>query len=64
MKLLAAVLVLLSLAACAPQGRFERAGANVDEKIDDVRDGAEDVVEDARETAEDIGDSVERRRRR
>jgi hypothetical protein len=50
--------------ACAPQGRFERAGATVDESIDDVREGVRDVVEDVRDTAEDVGDNVERRRRR
>jgi hypothetical protein len=56
--------LLLALAACAPQGRFERAGETVDESIEDVREGVRDVVEDVRETAEDVGDDVERRRRR
>jgi hypothetical protein len=56
--------LLLTLAACAPQGRFERAGETVDESIEDVREGVRDVVEDVRETAEDVGDTVERRRRR
>jgi hypothetical protein len=64
MKVFAAVLVLWALAGCAPQGRFERAGANVDQSIEDVRDGVQDVVEDARDTAEDVGDGVERSRRR
>jgi hypothetical protein len=64
MQVRALGLALLSLAACAPQGRFERAGATVDESIDDVREGVQDIVKDARETAEDVGDNVERRRRR
>jgi hypothetical protein len=64
MKVLAAMLVSWALVACAPQGRFERAGATVDESIDDVREGVRDVVEDVRDTAEDVGDNVERRRRR
>lgn len=64
MKVLTGVLVLWALAGCAPQGRFERAGATVDDSIDEVRDGVRDVVEDVRDTAEDVGDDVERRRTR
>jgi hypothetical protein len=64
MKVLAVMLVSWALVGCAPQGRFERAGSNVDESIDNVREGVQDVVEDVRETAEDVGDNVERRRRR
>jgi hypothetical protein len=65
MKVLAVVmLMLVALAGCAPQGRFERAGSTVDESIDDVREGVRDVVDDVRDTAENVGDNVERRRRR
>lgn len=64
MKSFGVMLVFLALVACAPQGRFERAGQDVDESIEDVREGVGDVVEDVRETAEDVGDNVERRRRR
>jgi hypothetical protein len=64
MKIAAASVVVLALAACAPQGRFERAGEGVDDSIEDVREGVRDVVDDVRETAEDVGDNVERRRRR
>jgi hypothetical protein len=62
MKTLVAVLMLVALAGCAPQGRFERAGSTVDDTIDDVRDGVKDIVDDVRDTAEDVGDNVERRR--
>jgi hypothetical protein len=64
MKVLAAMLVFSTLAGCAPQGRFERAGSTVDKSIDDVREGVRDVVDDVRDTAEDVGDNVSRRRRR
>lgn len=64
MKTPVLMVLLLALAACAPQGRFERAGETVDESIEDVREGVEDVAEDVRETAEDVRDDVARRRRR
>jgi hypothetical protein len=64
MRALAVMLVLWALVACAPQGRFERAGQTVDESVEDVREGVRDVVEDVRDTAEDVGDNVRRRRSR
>jgi len=64
MKVLAAVLLSLPLAACQTQGRFERAGENVDESIEEVREGVEDVIEDVNEGVEDVSDDVERRRKR
>ena len=64
MKVLVAMLVLVVLAGCAPQGRFERAGSTVDDSIDDVREGVKDVVDDVRDTADDVGDNVRRRRSR
>ena len=63
MRILALTLLVLPLWACQSQGRFERAGRNVDDAVEDVRDGAKDVIEDERETAEDVGDDVRRRRR-
>ena len=65
MKKLAAIVIVLPLWACASQseGRFERAGRNADDVVEDVREGAQDVIEDVRETAEDVGDDVRRRRR-
>jgi hypothetical protein len=64
MKVVGVMLALFVLVACAPQGRFERAGQNADESIEDVREGARNVAEDVRETAEDVGDNAERRRGR
>ena len=59
MRILAGMVVVLALAACAPQGRFERAGEAVDDTIDDVREGVGDVVDDVRDTAEDVGEPHE-----
>jgi hypothetical protein len=64
MKVFVAVLVLVALAGCAPQGRFERAGSTVDDSIEDVREGVRDVVDDVRDTADDVGENVKRRRKR
>ena len=61
--MLALLLLVSPLWACQTQGRFESAGRNVDDAVDDVREGAKDVVEDVREGAEDVGDDVRRRRR-
>ncbi len=64
MKIVGIMVVLLALVACAPQGRFERAGQSVDDSIENVREGARDVADDVRETAEDVGDDVGRNRKR
>jgi hypothetical protein len=64
MRIFTALVVGSALAACAPQGRFERAGQGVDDSIEDVREGVRDVVDDVRDTAEDVGDDVRRRRTR
>ena len=61
--MLALLLLVSPLWACQTQGRFESAGKNVDDAVDDVRDGAKDVIEDVREGAEDVGDDVRRRTR-
>jgi len=63
MRILALLLLVSPLWACQTQGRFESAGKNVDDAVDDVREGAKDVVEDVREGAEDVGDDVRKRRR-
>ena len=62
MKVLTAALVLFALAGCAPQGRFEKAGAAVDNSIHDVREGVQDVVKDVRDTAKDVGDDAKQKR--
>ena len=63
MRILALLLLVSPLWACQTQGRFESAGKNVDDAVDDVRDGAKDVIDDVREGAEDVGDDVRRRTR-
>jgi len=57
------MLLVLPLWACQTQGGFEKAGRNVDDAVDDVREGAKDVIEDVREGAEDVSDDVRRRSR-
>jgi hypothetical protein len=64
MRALAVALLVSPLWACQTQGPFEKAGRNVDESIEDVREVAEDVIEDVREGAEDVRDDVQRRRRK
>jgi ElaB/YqjD/DUF883 family membrane-anchored ribosome-binding protein len=58
------MLVVSPLWGCQTQGPFEKAGRNVDDSIEDVREGAEDVIEDVREGVEDVRDDVQRRRRK
>lgn len=64
MKILAVMLVVSPLWACASQGPFEKAGRNVDESVEDVREVTDDVIEDVREGVEDVREDVQRRRRR
>lgn len=63
MKILVLVLLAWSLGACQTQGRFEKAGRNVDDAVSDVREGTKDVVDDVREGAENVADDVRKRRR-
>ncbi len=63
MRLLIAVL-LLSIGACASQGRFERAGESADDAISNVREGAQDVADDVRDAAKNVRDDVKRSRKR
>ena len=60
MRLIAAMLLVLPLWACARQGTFERAGEDIDDTVEDVREGVEDV----REGVEDVIDDARDRRRR
>lgn len=56
-----AAAVAMSLAACEKQGPLERAGEEVDEAVDTVKNGGEestatkvdDAIDDAREDAEE-----------
>ena len=64
--LMAVLLAAPMLGGCQTQGPFERAGRNVDNTIENVREGAQDVIEDVREgtedVVEDVRDDVSRRR--
>jgi hypothetical protein len=62
MKLIVATLLLVLLAACAGPGKFERAGRNADNAIDNVREGTRDVVDDVRDGAKEVRDDVKRKR--
>jgi predicted small lipoprotein YifL len=48
----------LSTAACERKGPAERAGAQLDQAVDDVRDGAKDIADKAQDLANDIGDEA------
>jgi hypothetical protein len=64
MKVLIATLLVLTLASCAGPGRFERAGANADRTVKNVKDGVGDVVDDVRDGAKDVRDDVKRNSKR
>jgi hypothetical protein len=60
MKIIYGMIILLPLCACDEQGPLERAGEEVDEAVDDVRNGREtpenrvdDAVDDVREGVDD-----------
>lgn len=64
----AMTLIALSLAACEKQGPLERAGEEVDEAVDTVKNGgeestatkADDAVDDLREGAKDAADEIKK----
>ena len=66
MKLLAALLMTLPLyAACEKEGPVQRAGEEVDEAVEDVRNGGEtlgnqidDAVDDVRDGIDDAADEL------
>jgi predicted lipoprotein len=49
----------LSVVACRQEGAAERAGAKIDEAIEDTREAGEEALEDAGEALEDAGEAVE-----
>jgi hypothetical protein len=68
MKLLAALLMTLPLyVACEKQGPLERAGEEVDEAIENVKNGGEtlgnkidDAIDDVRDGVEDAADELKK----
>jgi hypothetical protein len=66
-KLLAAGVLTLGLCACEPEGPLERFGEEVDESVEDVREGGEtlgnridDAADDVREGVEEAREEIER----
>lgn len=60
--------LLLGLAACEKEGPMERAGEEVDEAVDSVREGgenaanrADDAIDEARQGAEEAAEEVQDR---
>ena len=65
MKMLAALLLLLPLWACDREGPLERAGEEIDEAAENIRNGgetpgnrADDAVDDVREGVNDARDEI------
>jgi hypothetical protein len=66
-KVLAAGVVLMGLCACEPKGPAERFGEEVDEAVEDLREGGEtlgnrvdDAADDLREGVEDAREEIEK----
>lgn len=60
------LLVLPFFAACEQEGRGERVGEELDEAVEDIREGGEttgnridDAIDEVREGAREVGDEVE-----
>jgi hypothetical protein len=51
--------LVLATAACGRQGPAERAGAQIDQAVEDVRDGAQDLADKAQDLASDTADAVD-----
>lgn len=68
MKTLAALLLLIPLCACEREGPLERAGEEIDEAAENIRNGGEttgnridDAIDDVRDGIEDARDEVDGR---
>lgn len=52
--------LLLSVTSCTEKkGTFEKAGENMDEAVDDVRDQMDDAADEAHDEVEEMGDKIE-----
>ena len=58
MKLLTALLIVLPLWACEKQGPFERAGEEVDEAVEDARNGGPTLQNRVDDAADDVRDGI------
>lgn len=59
-------IAILALAGCDNKGPAEQAGEEIDEAIEDMRNGSEelgnkldDAMDDIRDTADDVADDIE-----
>jgi hypothetical protein len=66
-KWLALMTISLCVMACTKQGPLERAGANVDRAVEDVKDGGKkvgkkigDAAEEVRDAAKDAADDIKK----
>ena len=59
LKILSATALALGLWACESQGPAERVGEEIDEAVEDVRNGGETVGNRIDDAADDVRDGVE-----
>lgn len=58
-KSMFALLVALSVMACEPEGPAERAGARLDDAVDQIGDATEDAADEAEDLAERVADEID-----
>ena len=52
-------LFAIGLTGCPEKGKAERAGEKIDEAVDQMKDGAEDLGDDIGDGMEEAGDDIE-----
>lgn len=60
-KILVFLLFLVPLFACEQEGPAEKAGAKIDEAVENVKDAADDTAEKLGDKAEELGDKIEKK---
>ncbi len=63
LKILAASTLILGLWACEKQGPLERVGEEVDEAVEDVRNGGETIGNKVDDAVDDVRDGIDDARR-
>jgi len=58
-KLIFALMVALSVMACEPEGPAERAGARLDDAVDQIGDAAEAAADEAEDVAVRVADEID-----
>jgi hypothetical protein len=59
MKTSAVLLLILALTACAKQGPLEQLGEEVDEGVEDIRNGGETLGNEIDDILDDIQEDIE-----